>query len=580
MNNFIILNKKAYVLGVPFNSTMLSEDWFLITDDHYDQYDDDNDERSILVFGDFIGTAELLLATKEDDIPKLKGNFYALVLNQGTVKVYSSFFNILPLYSTQDKTMVASSLQLIEANYHAKLTVNKRIILENLLFNYSLFNDTKYNEVALVPCHHHVLLAGQELSLRKHFETTSLFTQIPSSGKKVVNDLSDLFIDTVKDYFPATNFAIAFTGGFDGRTLVSCALNHQKRFDTFSFGRPENSDVSIPSKNADELGIPYRFDDLGAQEYIEEQYYEHATKFSKAGNIGNGLLYAHFSYNAQKVSEHSDYLLSGACGSELFRALHIRGAVTSTALVDIFSTEDEQMIREKLTSSQVLKVVCLEDFKEELDSLVFDVIRYKRKIPQNCSLNQQFYLFVFEEIFRKFFGQWIVAQQRYLKVRTPFLDFNFVKALLQTEYAGANNDFFTSHPLKRRKGQMVYADIIKKTNHAIYRQQTGKGYSPRAVRNVLFSYQIFLPFLKKRFKRKLTKTYLDNLGIVSGMLHNSKAMEELISETTFFKKKELKNLLLGLTPYTPEQERDLLAMSLSIVFNLQKKQQQQKPQIV
>ncbi len=578
MNNFIILNKKEYILDLPSNSTMLSEDWFLLTNDPYEQYNDG--ERSILVFGDFIGSPEVLLKVKENDIPKQQGNFYALVLKEGNVKVYSSFFNILPLYSTGDKTMVASSLRLIERYYSSELSLNKRFILENLLFNYGLFNGTKYNEVLLTPCHHYIQLAGEQLGMQRHFDTTSFFTHTPSSGKKVVNDLSDLFIKTAKDYFPDTNFAIAFTGGFDGRTLVSCALHHQETFDTFSFGRPENSDVSIPSDNARELGIPYRFDDLGTKEYREEHYYEHAKKFSTAGSLGNGLLYAHFGYNAQKVSEKADYLLSGACGSELFRALHIRGAVTSAALADIFSTDDEQLILEKLTSASVLKAVHLQDFDEELDSLVLDVLRYKRNLPQNYSLNQQFYVFVFEEVFRKFFGQWIVAQQQYLKVRTPFLDFNFVKALLQTAYAGANNDFFTNHPLKRRKGQMIYADIIKKTNRIIYKQRTGKGYAPRAVRNPFFSYQIFLPFFKKRFKRKLNKTYLDNLGIVSGILHNSKELETLISETSLFDQKTLKKLLKDLTAYTPEQQRDLLAMSLSLLYNLKKTPQQQKQPIV
>ncbi len=578
MNNFVILNKKEYILDLPCNSTMLSEDWFLITNDCYEQNHDE--ERTILVFGDYIGSTALLLSTKEDDIPKLKGNFYALVLKDGKVKVFSSFFNMLPLYSTEDKTMIASSLQLIETYYSGVLTINKRFILENLLFNYGLFNGTKYKEVVLMPCHHYVLLTADKLHFQRHFDTTSFFTETPSSGTKVVSDLSNLFVETTKDYFPDANFAIAFTGGFDGRTLVSCAMHHKQTFDTFSFGRPENSDVSIPSKNAQELGIPYRFDDLGGKEYVEEHYFEHAKKFSKAGSCGNGLLYAHFSYNAQKVSEQADYLLSGACGSELFRALHIRGAVTSAALADIFSTEDEQLIQERLRTSPVLKALRLQDFEEELDALVLDVLRYKRALPKKYTLNQQFYVFVFEEVFRKFFGQWIVAQQQYLKVRTPFLDFNFVKTLLQTAYAGANNDFFTNHPFKRRKGQMIYADIIRKTNRRIYKQQTGKGYAPRAVRNPFFSYQIFVPFFKKRFKRKLQKTYLDNLGIVSGILHNSRAMEKLISGTTLFDQKELTKLLNRLTAYTPESQRDLLAMSLSLLYNLQKKQQQQKQPIV
>jgi len=77
--------------------------------------------------------------------------------------------------------------------------------------------------------------------------------------------------------------------------------------------------------------------------------------------------------------------------------------------------------------------------------------------------NQKFYVFVFEEVFRKYFGAEIINQFKYIKNRTPFLDMAFLKAILRTELAGIHSEFFEHNPVKRYKGQILYAHIINKT---------------------------------------------------------------------------------------------------------------------
>jgi len=251
--------------------------------------------------------------------------------------------------------------------------------------------------------------------------------------------------------------------------------------------------------------------------------------------------------------------------------LHSTGAVTSVALADVFRIENSEELREKLINAKVFEVLKKEEFKQELAELVEEIISYKEQLPQGITENQRFYVFVFEEIFRKFFGQWIAVQQKYIKVRTPFLDFKFIKSLLQTNFAGANNDFFTSNPFKRIKGQYIYADIIRKTNKTIYRQHTGKGYRPLDVRNIFYSGNIVFPFIKKKFTKKVSKPYLDNLGIISGVKENQVALEETISNSSFFNKRVLYEMLRELSPFTPEKERDTLLMSISLLTDVKNK---------
>jgi len=578
MNDFILINTKIHKVDRPNSMFQLNDSWGLISNGKYQVFA--NADKQILIFGDYIGSENQLLSTPDDEIPKLRGNFYAIISGTKRLKVYSSFLNMLPLFHTIDNSLIGSSMLLIAEYYNQNLILDKKYILENLLFNYGFFNRTKYEQIKLVPTNHALEIENETVTIFRHFSINELFVSKQSQSKGSASEVSDLFIENVKHYLPDEHFDIAFTSGFDGRTLVSCAQYHKKNFSTFSFGRAENDDVAIPKQNAEELNIAYEHLDLNNDHYIEADFIKNTLAYGKSGYLGNGFLYAHFPYSAKKIMSRSKYVLSGACGSELFRALHNPGAVTSSALVDVFKNQNDQVIREKLMNSKVLQVLQSDEFITELDELINEIIAYKNQLSTGISMNQQFYCFVFEEIFRKFFGQWLVTQQNHVQVRTPFLDFKFVQKLLQTEFAGANNDFLTSNPFKRVKGQYIYADIIKKTNKKIYYQKTGKGYRPIDVRNVFYMGNIVFPFLKKKFTKKVAKPFLDNLGIISGVKRNENFLKDLISSSVLFNKEVLHRMLKDLTAFTPEKERDTLLMSISLLNNLLIHEKQQKQQLV
>ncbi len=569
--NFIIIDTKKEGLPKTFENFehqfALQEQFIMGTNSPHTLYEDTTGKK-IIIIGDYIGTSQELLNAEVNEIPKLKGNFYAIVTTPETVAIYSSFFSILPLYHTIDHGIIASAIDPILQHTTKEYTTDKTYILENLLFNYGFFNRTLYQEIKLIPCHHYLHYSNNQTTLQHHFDITEWYTQTPKGGAKTASVLSDLFIETTKHYFPDAYFDIAFTSGFDGRTLVSCALHHQKTFGTFSFGRPEIADVRIPSENAKALHIPYRSFDIGHEAYLDQNYLENANEYTTKGYKGNGYLQSHYVSSTKKIAKDSNYMLSGYVGSELFRALHATGTVTAAALRDVFMIADEDTLREKLKTSSTLNVLQKETYTPELNALIEEVLLYKRKLPKNISLNQQFYTFIFEETIRKFFGQKITLQQQYINVRTPFLDAQFVYALLQTKYAGANNDFFTQNPLKRTKGQYIYTDIIKKTNPIIYRQMTGKGYRPIDVRNPLYMVNIIYPFFKKRFLKKVTKTYMDNFGIVTGVLRNIQYLYPLLENSSIFDTKKLSKRLAKLDAYSPEKERDTLLLSLALLQNI------------
>jgi asparagine synthetase B (glutamine-hydrolysing) len=578
VDDFIILSTKEKNISVSnvFKYQLdINKDLILVTNSRYSDFNKSG--KRVIIIGDCIDTEEILYVSKDNDIPKLRGNFYAVVVYNETVKIYNSFFSILPLYYSMDRDVVSSSIDMIKMFIPREYTVDKKYILESLLFNYGFFNRTICKEIKLLPCHSFVQFTNNHIEIHKHFLITELFVSTPRGGKKVADELSELFIKTSKHYFPDEHFDIAFTSGFDGRTIVSCALHHNKKFSTFSFGRPEIDDVHIPSRNAQTLGIPYQSFDVSDKEYLDTQYLENADEYNTRAYKGNGFLQAHYVYTTKKISQQSRYMLSGYVGSELFRALHTTGTVTSLALRDVFITTEENTLKTKLRTSKALEVLNINEFVDDLEELVDEILEYKRSLSKKLTINQQFYIFVFEEIIRKFFGQKIAVQQQYLNVRTPFLDYQFVKTLLQTKYAGANNDFFTQNPLKRTKGQYIYTDIIRKTNKIIYRQRTGKGYRPIDVRNIFYMMNIIYPFFKKRFVKKVKKTYMDNFGIVSGIQSNKEKVRPYIDEGFYFDQEKLTQMFNDLTVYTVEHERDTLLMSLSILKNINSFNSKEEP---
>jgi len=158
------------------------------------------------------------------------------------------------------------------------------------------------------------------------------------------------------------------------------------------------------------------------------------------------------------------------------------------------------------------------NFKTEMTELIREMDNYKLNLNKlNLTKNQKFYCFVFEEAFRKLFGMQIVSQMKYIKVRSPYIDFVFIENILKTKLAGIYNDFFTDNPMKRYKGQLFYAKVLQKTHKLLFRGITGKGYCPSDLLSVRGYSNIIFCYLRKKVKKKFNPPIVDNLKIVSGI---------------------------------------------------------------
>ena len=507
-------------------------------------------------------------AISEWEITKLltsiKGHFYFLKLNSASNTLIAgvSLFNILPVYFSESASHVFLSANPNDiASQLPTTSKNKRFILENILFNYQLFNQSCFKEINLIPANNYLRIEDNKVILSTHTSTESLFVANPKPWKKSAYLLSEIFIDSSKHYFPDDPFAISLTGGFDGRTLTSCGLHFGQNFSTYSFGTADYDDVIIARKISEKAGLNYENINLN-NSYIQNESLPDGLDFIKGAAGGAGFARAHYLFAAKILAAKYKTILTGNFGSELFRALHNAGAVISPNLQMFFSAKDYNEAILLLSSSQEFCWLNRNNFNSEWEDLKEDIKTLPCFNPHFKTLtkNQQFYKLVFDEVFRKYFGAELVNQYKYLINRTPFLDYTFIKEILQTEMAGVSSDFFTHNPFKRFKGQVLYAHIIQKTYPGFSTEMTDKGYRPVDLLSLSGNFKIGQSFLKKQIYRT-SKTNSDPYSVTAAFNHNKDFWEQVVVDSELFSSEHIKNAFNNST-----NSKDSFYLALSQVW--------------
>jgi hypothetical protein len=466
--------------------------------------------QELILWGDPIGGEEYVRNIGESIVTdqifsEVYGHYYFLLLNKKERELIAgnSVFSILPVYYYENDGEVILSNNAIDLGKHLGLEViSRRFVLETVLFNYPLFNHSIVEKVRLLPGNSYMKIRQGALSFVRHTHIEDFFSSEPVPWRRAADALSDAFIETVKKYLPAGKYVTALTGGFDSRTLVSAGLASGGDLLCYSFGAPGSKDVEIPDRLTEIAGLPYRkilLDD----DYVRNDGLRNGLEFIKNASGSASLARGHYLFAAKAMAEHSRYMITGNFGSELFRAANVRGVVFSPNLIALFSNENPEEAMKIIGSSREFNSVRKDSFAVEWDELKNDL----RTLPcyssdyRQLTLNQRFYVFVFDEVFRKYFGAEMANQFRYLRNRTPYLDAGFLKSIMGTGFAGVYSDFFERNPFKRYKGQVLYAHIIMKSRPELGRIVSDKGYCP----NDLLTLTGKMNLIRGYVKKKITK---------------------------------------------------------------------------
>jgi hypothetical protein len=442
-------------------------------------------------------------------IRETDGFYYLVIFNENEKKliITGSIFNILPIYyqSTSEQIYVSSSLSLLEEQTrHLPHTKDKQYYLEKAIFNYAIFNRTPVLEIKTIPSNSYLELSDEGMRIKKHTFIHDYFVSDPAPWRKSLNYLTDVFIESTKVFFPEDRFIATLTGGFDGRTVVSLALAGNKEFETYSYGSATDPDVIIPAKVSEAIHKTFSPVILD-REYADNHFWRNANKFLFKSYGSGNISRAHYHYALETRLNKSRYLLTGNFGSEILRSMKAPGVMTSGPLFNIFKDNNLATFKLKLKNYPGLPYLNSNLIDNFLGSLIEEISVYLKELPDGLTANQKFYIYMFEEVFRKYFGPEIIIQKDFIHNRSPFLNFTFIEEVLKTELAGANSSFMEKNPWKRYHGQVLYAHILKRTYPRLLDLPLDRGYCPRDFITNQGPLRIALSYIKKNYFIKRDK---------------------------------------------------------------------------
>ncbi len=489
----------------------------------------------LMIWGDAFNVEDLIRkgAGSVPDVSHLlthlSGHFYFIILykSNNEICIGNSMFSILPIYYLlKGDHLLLSENAFRLSIYSGQKSFSRRFILETALFNYPLFNNSVIDGIMLIPSNSYFSLKSGKLSLLKHTCIEDYFASSPVSWKKSAGSLTDLFLESTSKYLSGESYMSSITGGLDSRTLTAASMYFKRDVSCYCFGSSSSSDMEIARHLTNVAGIPFTSINLG-NEYAVKDNLNCGKEFILNASGTATFARAHYLFAAKELAKKRKIVVTGNFGSEIFRAAHIPGIVISRNLYHLFNSPTPEKAFELIERELQFAVLDVSKFHNEWEELKNDLRLTPRFNPlySGLTLNQKFYIMIFEEVFRKYFGAEMINQFGYIKNRTPYLDFDFLKEILKTKFAGIHSDFFESRPLKRYKGQVLYAYIIRKAFPLFGALYTDKGYKPDDLISLFGKVNIVRGYLQKG-KRHDRATYDPN-GVDNAWKVNHKQWESL-----------------------------------------------------
>jgi asparagine synthase (glutamine-hydrolysing) len=496
------------------------------------------------------------------------GFYYLLVIYSKEQKliISSGSFGILPVFHRLNKDVISVSSSFDILAFQEKdsaMTIDRQYYLEKALFNYPLFNRTPFKEISLLPSNSSLEYSGSGFKIRKHTDICDFLGASPEHVKTSADEMSTLFLEMAEVFIPEYPCMLSLTGGLDSRTVAGVVAGRAEVSGAYTYGLPQDADIKIAAEIADFLKIDFIPVILDVN-FTREHFWHHGTEFMrKSYGLGN-LSRAHYNFILDNCMGSSRYLMTGNFGSEILRSLKSPGVVTSGALFKLFSSGEGKDLNAELRAEGALDYLNPVVADKSMEGLIGEIGGWLNKLPSRLTVNQKFYVYIFEEVFRKYFGPEIIVQRRSVSHRAPFLCFSFIERVLKTGFAGANSGFMEGNPVKRLQGQVLYSAIIKKTNPALLNFRLDRGYKPADLLSRSGAMRITLEYLKKKYtgrKSQVTPDYL-----TASMAENMKYFPDIADSDDLFNAGFMNRMKAG--GWVSDQMNFINMMSAAVYRNM------------
>jgi asparagine synthetase B (glutamine-hydrolysing) len=438
----------------------------------------------------------------------LSGNFNVLIWYPGlqTLKVVNSKLGLYPLYySIKDGALAVSTRLGAFREIYGTDSTNHAVLMQHCLYNYPVSSSTFLKDVNLLPSASVLTYENDNITILKYwsiedtFETGANFKTL-SQSTALLDEVLDNSIR--KKCTGDKKMAISLTGGWDGRLLLSYALQYIKpeQILLYSHGTLDNPDVKLPMATAKRLNYNYVPILLSDPEY-EKQQLQWAGDTVKYADGLRQISRLHYMYNMHLLNkDHGiDLILSGIGGSNLLKSTNYKPCdVFNRFVIELIETDNmEQTLRYHyehcmLNHAALFNHIDFDTYAASFDTVMFGILHgIKDK-------NKRFVTFLISEIERRYFGAELQSYKHLIKNYSPFFDDAFIGALARTVFVNSERDkgLVKSHYIS-----MLYAKLTSRNNVALSKEPTDRGFSMHEVANpILFPLMLF-----KYFRHKLVK---------------------------------------------------------------------------
>lgn len=424
---------------------------------------------------------ELFRADEQNAVAYIKGSFCIVRFDAeaNSLQVITDRLNVIPFYYyfSDGLLIISSSVRQIISTGIVSTEINKAAILQLYYFDYFLGDNTYFEGIWQTENGKIYSFSSSASSVHTYWTVEELYNEKLLSKSESLEVLSTQLFENVDLYTSdSENVLVSLTGGFDGRTNVAMIRKPVENFLCYSYGMPGSKQIDVPMQIKEKLGINYQnvpLDDAFVNQY--SRYSKLALEFS---NFTAPVNRANYPYAFSTLNEYSNVAVTGLFGSEILRPLHVTDIIANEYADTLFLADnweegfDTAIARLKKVGFLADHVF---DTADELKQLI-----YKTYIApyQKYDKITRYFFFIINEGIRKYFMQEIQSERAFVTTRFPYLDDDLVALMYKTPFAGMYNGFLKKSKFKRRKGQLLYAHIMKKYKPALLDIELDRGYTP------------------------------------------------------------------------------------------------------
>jgi len=449
---------------------------------------------------------------------KVTGIFNVILIERkkNNYLLFNSRFGMLPLYfSVKNQYLYFSSrLESFTKTSFIENKINNSALMQFLVFNYPINNDTFIDGINMLPAAGFIINDSSIWATQKYWNTASLFRRKllnRNDSFELIDNSFTKIIDKISERAPSLYSSL--TGGWDGRLILSYLLDNDtiESIKLYSYGKKDFKDVTIPQELAEKIDLEYR--PLYLDKNYEKRFVEEALKTILLSDGFRTIQRTHYLYASSLIGEKAPMFLSGNCGSNIIKIVTEASPAYNKNLLRLFTAdllidEVKQIYKEYTSTNSLLSQ------PPSLDQFINDI--QSSEISQNKSFSkgEKFYDYLLSNSERKYFGAEMASYSSYIYNYSPFIDFDFIDAIVQTPFFGGHYRLLSKNIYQRQKIIKLYAHLLNEKNKDLAKFKTDRGFPITAF---LTWPELINAYIRLKIKKSNSKVDPDPYSMLKGI---------------------------------------------------------------